>query len=1049
MLLTPSVAAVARVVHLCSDVVVDSPSAFTLFWKSLPKNTAAVVRRGPPSSSLLCQSYDATSLLSYTVSSSSSLIRLLPHLPDISARPVVIHIAAQGDLADALVLRAAVPYFLHSSCAQQAHDNALLASRLARTERMAVIHVFYIGNENDNVEEVPEEQVKPFLFAEKHTPTSSKVTGNPHSPIFHPHSPAPENVNGYVNGLANELASRHPEDGHDSDRCDPPPRAAPTTPTFTIPVDPATAGLLEAYESAALATFALVRRPQHALAQYGHCDPHTLIFGLGQSVAFDVDGVGYINVSLLSPLPSSYILNAMRPSVRHVIVLEQVQKWTTKWSPFFLDIASILQRRDGEAFPAFHSAYLGDTSGLQSEDVATFLKVTTTSRPSARTRLGASIISSSTVPEAPHIPKHESSYIRILSHLFGERLEISNSPSLVPSQGEFATSPEFALGRIRGTLEGRAELIKAIQTLLQDPKLQPEVHSLLSRWMLVRDDATQSQQTGDEIIAALRLEIDHPVATRILSLCEHFKVKSRWIIGSDVWSYDLGASGLHHAIASGLNLNVLVLDTLPYTARNTSDPSRRKHDIGLYAMNHGDVYVASVAVYSSYGQVLQALVEADKFDGPSVVLAYLPYTTEDSPALDLLKETKLAVDSGYWPLYRWDPGKEAIGKEPFSLDSDKVKNDLQAFLDRQNHLSQLVRAKPLLPAELVTSLGETVKAERKKRAQQVYAELLSGIDAPPLLILYASDSGAAEKKAKRLAGRAQTRGLSTTIAAMDTVNIDSLSREEHVVFITSTSGQGEAPQNGRMLFKLLNTAIATGSQPLTKLKYSVFGMGDSRYWPRPEDAHHYNRPGRELDAKLATLGGERFADLGLGDDQDADGAETGYKVWEPRVWKALGVDSVQVHEAEPEPITVEHAKAASLYGRGTIVDGLEDASTGGIAAGDAPVIRIHGIYLQDDRDVRDERQAQGIEPAYDFMIRVRLPGGVCTPAQWLVMDQIADEFGNGTFKLTTRQTFQFHGVIKKDLKPLIQAINRCLLDTLAACGDAIRYVFHFTLAPEK
>jgi sulfite reductase (NADPH) hemoprotein beta-component len=97
-------------------------------------------------------------------------------------------------------------------------------------------------------------------------------------------------------------------------------------------------------------------------------------------------------------------------------------------------------------------------------------------------------------------------------------------------------------------------------------------------------------------------------------------------------------------------------------------------------MNHGDVYVASVAVYSSYAQVLQALVEADKFDGPSVVLAYLPYTTEESTALDLLKETKLAVDSGYWPLYRWDPSKDAAGNEPFSLDSDAVKNDLQASL---------------------------------------------------------------------------------------------------------------------------------------------------------------------------------------------------------------------------------------------------------------------------------------------------------------------------------------------------------------------------------
>jgi sulfite reductase (NADPH) hemoprotein beta-component len=457
-------------------------------------------------------------------------------------------------------------------------------------------------------------------------------------------------------------------------------------------------------------------------------------------------------------------------------------------------------------------------------------------------------------------------------------------------------------------------------------------------------------------------------------------------------------------------------------------------------MNYGGVFVASVAVYSSYAQVLQALVEADKFDGPSIVLAYLPYTTEDSTALDLLKETKLAVDSGYWPLYRWDPSKEAAGKEPFSLDSDAIKNDLQAFLDRQNHLSQLVRAKPVLPAELVTSLGETVKAERKRRAQQAYADLLSGIDAPPLLVLYSSDGGAAEKKAKRLAGRAQARGMSTTIATMDTMDIDALSHEDHVLFLTSTAGQGEAPQNGRKFFKLLNAAVATGAKSLEKLKYSVFGMGDSHYWPRAEDAHYYNRPGKELDAKLSALGGERVVELGLGDDQDADGSETGYKVWEPLVWKALGVDSVEVHEAEPEPITNEHIKAASSYLRGTIAEGLEDTSTGALAASDTQLTKFHGIYQQDDRDIRDEREAQGVEPAYSFMIRVRLPAGVCTPAQWLAMDQIADEHGSGHFKLTTRQTFQFHGVIKKHLKPSIQAINRALLDTLAACGDVNRNV---------
>jgi sulfite reductase (NADPH) hemoprotein beta-component len=457
-------------------------------------------------------------------------------------------------------------------------------------------------------------------------------------------------------------------------------------------------------------------------------------------------------------------------------------------------------------------------------------------------------------------------------------------------------------------------------------------------------------------------------------------------------------------------------------------------------MNHGDVYVASVAAFSSYAQVLQAIIEADRFKGPSVVLAYLPYYDEGASALEILKETKLAVDSGYWPLYRWDPSKEKAGKEPFSLDSDAIKNELKQFLDRQNHFSQLVLSTPQLATELVSNLGQTIKEARKTRAEESYNSLLSSLNAAPVLVLYASDGGAAEKKAKRLASRAKIRGLSTTITTMDSYTLEAIAQEEYVIFVTSTAGQGEPPQNGRNFFKAVNAAIAKGDTVFQKMRYSVFGMGDSHYWPRPEDAHYYNKPGKDLDARLEKLGAERIASLGLGDDQDADGPETGYKLWEPLLWKALKVDSVEITEAEPEPITNEHIKAASSYLRGTIVEGLQDFDTGALAPSDTQLTKFHGIYQQDDRDIRDWRQAEGVEPAYSFMIRVRMPGGVCKPHQWLQMDQIADEHGSGTFKITTRQTFQFHGVIKRHLKPAIQDINRVLLDTLAACGDVNRWV---------
>ncbi len=136
----------------------------------------------------------------------------------------------------------------------------------------------------------------------------------------------------------------------------------------------------------------------------------------------------------------------------------------------------------------------------------------------------------------------------------------------------------------------------------------------------------------------------------------------------------------------------------------------------------------------------------------------------------------------------------------------------------------------------------------------------------------------------------------------------------------------------------------------------------------------------------------------------------------------------------------EGIKDASNYLRGTILDGLANAATGSLAKDDQQLTKFHGIYQQDDRDLRKERRAKKLEPAYSFMIRVRVPGGVATPQQWLDMDRIALEHANGALKLTTRQAFQFHGVIKSNLKRSIYEINEALLDTLAACGDVNRNV---------
>ena len=143
----------------------------------------------------------------------------------------------------------------------------------------------------------------------------------------------------------------------------------------------------------------------------------------------------------------------------------------------------------------------------------------------------------------------------------------------------------------------------------------------------------------------------------------------------------------------------------------------------------------------------------------------------------------------------------------------------------------------------------------------------------------------------------------------------------------------------------------------------------------------------------------------------------------------------------PPPLSaVEGIKAASRRLRGTLLEGLSDPITGAIADPDTQLIKFHGSYQQDDRDVREERRLQKLEPSYQFMIRTRLPGGVVTPQQWLKLDAIATGYANATLRLTTRQAFQFHGVIKRELKATMRALNAALIDTIAACGDVNRNV---------
>ncbi len=146
-------------------------------------------------------------------------------------------------------------------------------------------------------------------------------------------------------------------------------------------------------------------------------------------------------------------------------------------------------------------------------------------------------------------------------------------------------------------------------------------------------------------------------------------------------------------------------------------------------------------------------------------------------------------------------------------------------------------------------------------------------------------------------------------------------------------------------------------------------------------------------------------------------------------------------DIEQRPLSPnEHIKQNSNLLRGTIADGLSRVETGGLADDDTQLTKFHGFYQQDDRDLRAERGKQRMEKAFSFMVRMRIPAGIVTPAQWLAIEKLAVERGNGTIRLTTRETVQFHGVLKGNLRSLMQGLNDVGLDTIAACGDVNRNV---------
>eukprot|EP01134_Creolimax_fragrantissima_P004557 CFRG4557T1 len=765
---------------------------------------------------------------------------------------------------------------------------------------------------------------------------------------------------------------------------------------------------------------------------------------------------GVLQCRMIRPWSAAMLLRALPKSVKRIAVLDVTQSNGSYYGPLYLDVmAAVYDANDDHWSSSKGPIVMGGQiqgSVISSELVQTAYQHLSSPTPPASFVIGSHDNSSVAQPIADAISTDQeidNQYIKVLSQLFAQRLAIANAFGAPTVWGEEGKSTiEFGYGVHSATLQRRSKLAELVNHALWDKSvnLSEPLRQLLLDWLQNRENSKQSASLEEKICDLLAVEANgNGILSAMFEDRELFSKKSRWLVGGDDWARDLSDSGVHHIVSGGEDVNVLILDTQPYSYTSKNKHQTMKKDIGLYAMNYGGCYVASVALYSSYTQVLRAFMEADAYPGPAVVLAYMPHVdagelgvAESLKPLEALKETKRSVDSGQWPLYRWNPQNEQNGKENFHLDSEKAKKDLQDFVSKDRQLSVMASGTiDVAPALSNSTETEVVEKHTKalEKAVASYSSLMSGLNGEPVLFLFGSDGGNAEGVAKQMEREAKGRGLNARCMAGDDFSAEDLSLETTVVFLICTAGQGEFPGNLKDLWK----GLLASDTPLNNTRYAIFGLGDSHYWPGAEGELYFCKPAKDLDERLEVMGGQKMAPTGLGDDQAEDGYWTAFNPWADAVWEALGVAGLSGGPAPPK-VTDDDIKVGSNYLRGTILEGLADESTGALCETDTKLTKFHGIYQQDDRDLREERKAQGLEKAFSFMIRVRVPGGVSTADQYLAMDSLADSHANGTIKLTTRQAYQLHGVIKKKLKPTIQGINASLMDTLAACGDVNRNV---------
>lgn len=344
----------------------------------------------------------------------------------------------------------------------------------------------------------------------------------------------------------------------------------------------------------------------------------------------------------------------------------------------------------------------------------------------------------------------ETPYIKLITQLFGDRMIVSNAtgcssiyggsapstPYTANKQGKgpawanslFEDNAEYGLGLAMGADKQMKKVARKMsEAIANNPGLSEASIEAFKEWLNPENDARASKAASLKVVQALKKETN-PLAKEILDLQQYLIKKSVWIFGGDGWAYDIGYGGLDHVLASGENVNVLVLDTEVYSntggqaskstpigavAKFAAAGKRvRKKDLGAMAMTYGYVYVAQVAMGASQNQYLKALREAEAYNGPSLIIAYAPCINHGLRAgMDKSQEEqKRAVEAGYWHLYRYNPMLEKEGKNPFELDSkDPDWSKFQDFLNSEVRYTSLKKAFPKEADELFQAAEENAK----------------------------------------------------------------------------------------------------------------------------------------------------------------------------------------------------------------------------------------------------------------------------------------------------------------------------------------------------